>query len=271
VACDIAGATEIYKVGGAQAIAALAYGTQSIPEVSMITGPGNAFVAAAKKQVQGHVGIDMIAGPSEVLVIADETANPAYIAIDLMAQAEHDPRAACYLVTTDATMPQRVEEELEKLLAKTPRFDETFAALSENSVALIVETIEEAVAASNVIAPEHLEIITADPESLLDLVRNAGAIFMGPWTPESVGDYSAGPNHTLPTQGTARFSSPLRVDDFQKVSSIISYDQEALSAESDDIILIADSETLWAHAEAVRMRMKDINAGKVSKASKEGI
>ena len=258
VACSLAGATEIYKVGGAQAIAALAYGTDSIPAVDKITGPGNAYVAAAKKLVQGTVGIDMIAGPSEVLVLADKTANPRYVAIDLMAQAEHDPLAACYLVTTDASLPDKVAAELEVLLRQSPRADITAASLQDNGIVLVCETMEDAIAASNFIAPEHLEVLTADPQSLLEDISNAGAIFLGSWTPESVGDYSAGPNHTLPTGGTARFSSPLRVDDFLKVSSVLSYTADALQAEADDVCTIADAEQLWAHAEAVRLRIADL-------------
>jgi len=260
VACQIAGATEIYKVGGAQAIAALACGTETIPAVDKITGPGNAYVAAAKKLVQGTVGIDMIAGPSEVLIIADESANPRYIAIDLMAQAEHDPLAACYLVTTDAGLPDKVEAELAKLLQRSTRADITRESLENHGITLICETMDDAVAASNFIAPEHLEILTEDPQNLLDDITNAGAIFLGPWTPESVGDYSAGPNHTLPTQGTARFSSPLSVDDFIKTSSVLSYNAQALEAEASDVTTVADAEQLWAHAESVRIRMADLNA-----------
>jgi histidinol dehydrogenase len=247
----------MYKVGGAQAIAAFAYGTQSIPAVDKITGPGNAYVAAAKKLVQGRVGIDMIAGPSEVLVLADASANPQLVAIDLMAQAEHDPRAACYLVTTDSTLPERVEQALDALLLKSSRAEITAAALKDNSIALTCANLGDAVAAANFIAPEHLEVLTKDPQTLLPKIKNAGAIFLGSWTPESVGDYSAGPNHTLPTEGTARFSSPLRVDDFVKVSSVLSYTEEALKAEADDITTVADAEKLWAHAEAVRLRINE--------------
>ena len=254
VAADIAGATEIYKVGGAQAIAAFAYGTQSIPAVDKITGPGNAYVAAAKKLVQGVVGIDMIAGPSEVLVLADDSADARLVAIDLMAQAEHDPRAAVYLVTTVAGLTDAVERELELLLQQTTRADITAAALKDNSVALICADLDDALAASNMIAPEHLEVLCREPLSLLSRITNAGAIFLGPWTPEPVGDYSAGPNHTLPTQGTARFSSPLTVDDFVKKSSVLSYTEAALLAEADDVTALADAEGLWAHGQAVRLR-----------------
>ena len=258
VACDILGISEVYKCGGAQAIAALAYGTESISAVDKITGPGNAFVAAAKKLVQGTVGIDMIAGPSEILIIADQSANPRYIAIDLMAQAEHDPLAACYLVTSDSTLPDRVEKEIAQLLLQSPRAEITRQSLENYGLAVVVDTSEQAVDVSNSIAPEHLEIMTKDPQALLPMVKNAGAIFLGAWTPESVGDYSAGPNHTLPTQGTARFSSPLRVDDFQKVSSVISYTPNALLAEVSEITALADAEGLWAHGAAVSMRVNDL-------------
>jgi len=257
VAADIAGATEIYKIGGAQAVAAFACGTRSIPAVDKITGPGNAYVAAAKKLVQGTVGIDMIAGPSEVLVLADESATARPVAIDLMAQAEHDPRAAVYLVTTEATLVDAVERELEAFLQQTTRADITRAALSDNSVALICEDLEDAVAAANAIAPEHLEVLTREPLALLGKITNAGAAFLGPWTPEPVGDYSAGPNHTLPTQGTARFSSPLTVDDFVKRTSVLSYTEAALCAEADDIMTLASAEGLWAHGEAVRLRVNE--------------
>jgi len=260
LACSIAGVREIYKVGGAQAIAALAYGTESIPAVDKITGPGNAYVAAAKKLVQGTVGIDMIAGPSEVLVLADETANPRYIAVDLMAQAEHDPLAACYLVTTDVSLPSKVEVELSELLKQSSRADVTRESLENHGIVLLCDNMDDAVAASNFIAPEHLEVLTHDPHALLSEIVNAGAIFLGPWTPESVGDYSAGPNHTLPTQGTARFSSPLRVDDFVKSSSVLCYSPEGLLNEAADISCLADTEGLWAHGEAVRMRVTDLQA-----------
>ncbi|MCL2324106.1 MAG: histidinol dehydrogenase, partial [Actinomycetia bacterium] len=261
VAADMAGATEIYKVGGAQAIAALAYGTQSIPAVDKITGPGNAYVAAAKRLVQGVVGIDMIAGPSEVLVLADESAQARLVAIDLMAQAEHDPRAATYLVTTQPSLIEEVERELDALLEQSSREAITRAALTDNSVALVCETLEDAVAAANVIAPEHLEVLVREPRALLGSLYCAGALFLGPWTPEPVGDYSAGPNHTLPTQGTARFSSPLSADDFLKKSSVLSYTEDALRAEAGDVITMAETEGLWAHGMAVRLRVGDTEGG----------
>jgi len=190
-----------------------------------------------------------------VLVLADDTAAPRLVAIDLMAQAEHDPRAAVYLVTTDATLPDAVEQELDALLRETTRADITREALSQNGVALICENLDDALAAANFIAPEHLEVLTREPLALLARIRNAGAVFLGAWTPESVGDYSAGPNHTLPTQGTARFSSPLTVDDFVKKSSVLSYTETALRAEAADVMTVAGAEGLWAHGEAVRLRI----------------
>lgn len=253
-----AGVTEIYKVGGAQAVAALAYGTDTIPAVDKITGPGNAYVTAAKKLVMGDVGIDMLAGPSEVLVLADETAVPAFVAIDLMAQAEHDPRAATYLVTTDPTLPDRVEEALESLLVESPRGDITRRSLEDNGLVVICDDIATALEISDLIAPEHLEVQMAEPFELLGSIRNAGAIFLGPWTPESVGDYIAGPNHVLPTGGTARFSSPLSVDDFVKKSSVLSYGFDALSVDGPAVLEIAGREGLWAHGRAVSLRLEAV-------------
>jgi histidinol dehydrogenase len=250
------GVSEIYKVGGAQAIAALAFGTKSIPRVDKITGPGNAYVTAAKKLVVGDVGIDMLAGPSEVCVLADETAEPAFVAIDLMAQAEHDPNAQTFLVTCDATLPDEVEEALDVLLAEAPRADVIRRSLTDNGLIVIVEDEEAAIEVANAIAPEHLEIMMAEPFELLGQVRNAGAIFLGPWTPESVGDYVAGPNHVLPTGGTARFSSPLSVEDFIKRSSVISYSRAALEADAETIVTLAEAEGLDAHADAVALRLE---------------
>ncbi len=250
-----AGVTEIYKVGGAQAVAALAYGTASIPRVDKITGPGNAYVTAAKKLVMGDVGIDMLAGPSEVLILADETAEPMFVAIDLMAQAEHDPRAATYLVTTDEDLPGRVELALRELLAASSRADVIERSLTDNGVIIVCPDIDVALDAANTIAPEHLEVQMAEPFELLGSIRNAGAIFLGPWTPESVGDYAAGPNHVLPTGGTARFSSPLSVDDFVKKSSVLSYSLQALEADGATIMTIAEAEGLEAHAAAVGLRL----------------
>ncbi|KAF0208432.1 MAG: histidinol [Actinobacteria bacterium] len=250
-----AGVTEIYKVGGAQAIAALAFGTASIPRVDKITGPGNAYVTAAKKLVMGEVGIDMLAGPSEVLILADETAEPAFVAIDLMAQAEHDPKAATYLVTTDAELPDAVDAALELLLEDSPRADVIRRSLTDNGVVVICPDVDVALAAANMIAPEHLEVMMAEPLELLGSIRNAGAIFLGPWTPESVGDYIAGPNHVLPTGGTARFSSPLSVDDFVKKSSVLSYSLEGLEMDGPTAMVIAQAEGLEAHARAIGLRL----------------
>lgn len=249
------GLTEIYKVGGAQAVAALAYGTESIPRVDKITGPGNAYVTAAKKLVMGEVGIDMLAGPSEVLVLADETAEPAFVAIDLMAQAEHDPRATTYLVTTDPELPDEVEEALAILLEESPRAEVVERSLTDNGVIVVCPDLDVALDAVNLIAPEHLEVMMVDPFELLGSIRNAGAIFLGPWTPESVGDYIAGPNHVLPTGGTARFSSPLSVDDFVKKSSVLSYSLEALEMDGPAVMTIANAEGLDAHSRAVGLRL----------------
>ncbi len=254
-----AGVTEIYKVGGAQAVAALAYGTDTIPRVDKIVGPGNAYVTAAKKLVMGDVGIDMLAGPSEVLVLADETAVPAFVAIDLMAQAEHDPRAATYLVTTDPELPDLVEEALQILLEESPRGEITARSLTDNGLVVVCPDIVAALDASDLIAPEHLEIQMAEPYELLGSIRNAGAIFLGPWTPESVGDYVAGPNHVLPTGGTARFSSPLSVDDFVKKSSVLGYSFEALQIDGPTVLEIAEKEGLWAHGRAVSLRLQALD------------
>ncbi len=253
-----AGVSEIYKVGGAQAVAALAYGTDTIPRVDKVVGPGNAYVTAAKKLVMGDVGIDMLAGPSEVLVLADETAVPAFVAIDLMAQAEHDPRAATYLVTTDPELPDLVDEALGILLDESPRGDITARSLNDNGVVIVCPDIVAALDTSDLIAPEHLEVMMAEPYELLGSIRNAGAIFLGPWTPESVGDYVAGPNHVLPTGGTARFSSPLSVDDFVKKSSVLGYSFSALEIDGPTVLEIAGKEGLWAHARAVSLRLDAI-------------
>lgn len=255
-AASEAGVDEIYKVGGAQAVAALAYGTKTIARVDKITGPGNAYVTAAKKLVMGEVGIDMLAGPSEVLVLADETAVPEFVAIDLMAQAEHDPRAACYLVTTDATLPGRVDFALEALIAASPRAEVVRRSLEDNGLVVVCPDIDVAIDVSNTVAPEHLEVATADPFELLGSLRNAGAIFLGHWTCESLGDYVAGPNHVLPTGGTARFSGPLSVDDFVKKTSVLSYSREALEMDGPTVLTIAKAEGLDAHAQAVRMRLE---------------
>lgn len=255
-ACRVAGVTEIYSVGGAQAIAALAYGTQSIKKVDKITGPGNAYVAAAKKVVSGDVGIDMIAGPSEVCVVADETALPELVAIDLMAQAEHDPLASCYLVTFSADYADQVEAAIKRHMERSTRADITTASLDNKGLTIICPNMDTALGVVNVIAPEHLELHVPDAMELLGAIRHAGAIFCGEWTPEAAGDYVAGPNHTLPTGGTARFSSPLSVDEFIKKSSVLQYSPAALMRDSEAIIALADHEGLWSHAESVRLRRK---------------
>ena len=253
-ACRISGVTEIYSVGGAQAIAALAYGTETIAPVDKITGPGNAFVAAAKKIVSGDVGIDMIAGPSEVCVVADDSADPCMVAIDLMAQAEHDPLASCYLVTFSAEYADEVEAFVAEHMEQTTRAEITTASLDNMGLTVICTDIDQALQTVNVIAPEHLELHIEYPTEYLGSIRHAGAIFLGEWTPEAVGDYVAGPNHTLPTGGTARFSSPLSVDQFVKKSSIIQYSPEALYNDADAIIALAEHEGLWSHAQSVRLR-----------------
>lgn len=262
-ACRIAGVTEIYSVGGAQAIGALAYGTESIAKVDKITGPGNAFVAAAKKIVSGDVGIDMIAGPSEVCVLADETALPELVAVDLMAQAEHDPLASCYLVTFSQDYADQVEAAIAKIVTGSSRKEITTTSLSDKGLIVVCGSLAQAIHTINVIAPEHLELHVSGAMELLGGIRNAGAIFMGEWTPEAVGDYVAGPNHTLPTGGTARFSSPLSIDEFVKKSSVIQYSAAALKNDAHAIETIADHEGLWAHAQSVRMRMKLMEHGRV--------
>ena len=253
-AAKIAGVDEIYTVGGAQAIAALAYGTESIPQVSKVTGPGNAYVAAAKKLVSGDCGIDMVAGPSEVCVLADETADPRLVAIDLMAQAEHDPMATSYLVTTDPSLPEAVNAYFQEYLAESPRADITRQSWDNNGTVVVCPTLDVAIDAVNVIAPEHLELQTFEGMELLGRIRNAGAIFVGEWSSEPLGDYVAGPNHTLPTGGTARFSSPLSVEQFVKKSSVICYSYEGLEADCDDVVTLATAEGLWAHAQSALMR-----------------
>ncbi len=262
-ACRIAGVTEIYSVGGAQAIAALAYGTKSIPAVAKITGPGNAFVAAAKKIVSGDVGIDMIAGPSEVCVVADESADPALVAIDLMAQAEHDPLASCYLVTFSAEYADEVEAAIEVHMKSSTRAEITTASLADQGLIVICPDMPHALDAVNVIAPEHLELHVQGAMELLGGIRHAGAIFLGEWTPEAVGDYVAGPNHTLPTGGTARYASPLSVDEFIKKSSIIQYTPAALKHDGEAVRIIAEHEGLWAHAKSVELRQ-----GRIAQAEK---
>ena len=254
VAAKIAGVNEIYKVGGAQAIAALAYGTESVPKVDKIVGPGNIFVALAKKAVFGHVGIDSVAGPSEILVIADETANPRYVAADLLSQAEHDQLASAILITTSEELAGKVSEEVDKFTEQLERKDIIIKSLENYGYILIADDIDDAVETANEIASEHLEILTKDAFNVMTKIRNAGAIFIGENSSEPLGDYYAGPNHVLPTNGTARFFSPLGVDAFIKRSSIISYSREALMKAKDDIIAFADSEGLTAHANSIKVR-----------------
>ncbi len=254
VAADIAGVDKIFRVGGAQAIAALAFGTESIPRVDKITGPGNIYVANAKREVFGHVGIDMVAGPSEVLVIADSSADPRYVAADLLSQAEHDPLAAAILVTDSETLAAAVDAELAWQTALLPRCEVVEKSLSAYGTIVVANDLPSCADIANQIAPEHLELSVADPYALLPLICNAGAIFLGHWSPEPLGDYLAGPNHVLPTSGTARFFSPLSVDDFVKKSSIICCTREELEKVSDQVILLAQQEGLDAHANAVAIR-----------------
>lgn len=254
VAARIAGVDEIYKVGGAQAIAAMAFGTESIPKVDKITGPGNIFVALAKKACFGYVSIDSIAGPSEILVIADETANPRYVAADLLSQAEHDELASAILITTDEGVAKEVERQIDGFLQELSRADIIRKSLDNYGYILLADTMDSAVEAANAIASEHLEILTKDPYQVMTKIRNAGAIFLGEYSSEPLGDYYAGPNHILPTNGTARFFSPLNVDDFTKKTSLISYSREALEQAHKDIELFAEKEGLTAHANSVRVR-----------------
>ena len=256
VAADIAGVDEIYKVGGAQAIAALAFGTETIPKVDKITGPGNIFVALAKKACFGFVSIDSIAGPSEILVIADETANPRYVAADLLSQAEHDELASAILVTTSEELAKKVSEQVDVFVEELSRTEIMRKSLDNYGYILLVDTMEEAIETANAIASEHLEILTRDPFAIMTKIRNAGAIFMGEYSSEPLGDYFAGPNHVLPTNGTARFFSPLNVDDFMKKTSIISYSREALEKVHKDIELFAEREGLTAHANSIKVRFE---------------
>lgn len=257
VAADIAGVDVIYKAGGAQAIAALAFGTESIPKVDKITGPGNIFVALAKRAVYGYAGIDSVAGPSEILVLADETANPRYVAADLLSQAEHDELASAILVTTSEELARKVSAEVELFVKELSRKDIIQKSLDNYGCILVAESMQDAVDAVNEIASEHLEILTANPFEVMTKIKNAGAIFLGEYSSEPLGDYFAGPNHILPTNGTARFSSPVNVDDFIKKTSIISYSREALQRAHKDIEAFAESEGLTAHANSVRVRFED--------------
>ncbi|MBO5336901.1 MAG: histidinol dehydrogenase [Lachnospiraceae bacterium] len=256
VAADIAGVDTIYKVGGAQAIAAMAFGTQSIPKVDKITGPGNIFVALAKKAVYGYVSIDSIAGPSEILVLADETANPRYVAADLLSQAEHDELASAILITTSKELAEKVSVEVDGFVKELSRSQIMQSSLDNYGYILLAENMTEAIAAANEIASEHLEILTRNPFEVMTKIRNAGAIFLGEYASEPLGDYFAGPNHILPTNGTAKFFSPVNVDDFIKKTSIISYSKEALEKVHKDIELFAENEGLTAHANSIKVRFE---------------
>ena len=258
-AASIAGVDKIFKVGGAQAIAALAYGTESIPKVDKIVGPGNTFVAEAKKQVFGMVSIDMIAGPSEILVIADGKSNPVHVAADLLSQAEHDKLASAVLVTDSEELAEAVSQELERQLPKLPREEIARASIENNGKIIVADTLMAGIDIANEIAPEHLELMVDDPFAYLDAVKNAGSIFMGRSCPEALGDYFAGPNHTLPTSGTARFSSPLSVDDFVKKSQFSYYTADALGAVADKIAAFAEKEGLRAHGRSVTIRKEGLD------------
>ena len=257
VAAQEAGVQEIYRVGGAQAIASLAYGTETIPNVNVITGPGNIYVTLAKKLVYGTVGIDSLAGPSEVLIIADGRANPVHVAADMLAQAEHDPMAAAILLTTDSGLAMKVVSEVKQQLINHPRKVLTEKAIAHYGLVVVVESLESAAELSNEFAPEHLELEVEDPWSLLEKIRHAGAIFLGNSTPEAVGDYLAGPNHTLPTSGSARYASALGVETFMKHSSLIQYSPKALRKVSKAIESLATAEGLTSHADSVRLRMQE--------------
>ena len=257
VAANLAGADEIYKVGGAQAVGALAFGTESIKKVAKICGPGNIFVALAKKAVYGYVSIDSIAGPSEILVLADESANPGSVAADLLSQAEHDELASAILVTTSEELATKVEKEVEEFLKTLSRADIIRKSLDNYGYLLVADSMEDAIHASNEIASEHLEILTKNPFDTMTRIQNAGAIFLGEYSSEPLGDYMAGPNHVLPTNGTAKFFSPLNVDDFVKKSSLISYSREALEEIHEDIIQFAEAEQLTAHANSIAVRFRE--------------
>ena len=259
VAANEAGVDVIYKAGGAQAIAAMAYGTESVPKVDKICGPGNIYVALAKKAVFGYVSIDSVAGPSEILVIADETANPRYVAADLLSQAEHDEMASAILITTSNELAQKVSDEIDGFLKELSRSEIISKSLDNYGYILLVDNIDDAVDAANEIASEHLEIVTKDPFNTMTKIKNAGAIFLGEYSSEPLGDYFAGPNHVLPTSGTARFFSPLSVDSFVKKSSFICYTEEALRNDAQDVVRFADTEGLTAHANSIKVRFEDID------------
>ena len=257
VAANEAGVDEIYKVGGAQAVAAMAFGTESIPKVDKIVGPGNIYVALAKKAVFGYVSIDSIAGPSEILVLADETANPKFVAADLLSQAEHDEMASAILITTSQELAEKVSEEVDKFVAQLSRKEIIQKSLDNYGYILVADTLDDAINATNAIASEHMEVVTKDPFSVMTRIRNAGAIFVGEYSSEPLGDYFAGPNHVLPTNGTAKFFSPLGVDDFIKKSSVISYSREALEKVHKDIEQFAECEQLTAHANSIKVRFEE--------------
>lgn len=257
VAADIAGVDTVYKAGGAQAVAAMAFGTESVAKVDKLTGPGNIFVALAKKAVYGYVGIDSVAGPSEILVLADHTANPEYVAADLLSQAEHDELASAILITTSAELAERVAEAVDRFTENLSRREIIRKSLDNYGYILLAENMQDAVDAANEIASEHLEILTENPYEVMAKIHNAGAIFLGEYSSEPLGDYFAGPNHILPTNGTAKFFSPLNVDDFMKKTSIISYSREALEKVHKDIELFAVSEGLTAHANSIRVRFEE--------------
>jgi histidinol dehydrogenase len=256
-AASIAGVDRIFKIGGAQAVGAMAYGTDSVPKVNKIVGPGNIYVALAKKEVYGTVGIDMIAGPSEVLIIADDTANPLYVASDLLSQAEHDPLAAPILLCTDTEFADKVRCEIEKILETLPTEPVARESVDNMGAIIVCDNLDEAVALSNDIAPEHLEIATADPDKLLDEIRNAGSVFLGEYSPEPLGDYFAGANHVLPTSGNAKFASPLGTYDFIKKQSVIKYTKQGLKQVANEIDTFAKGEGLYAHANSITVRFED--------------
>lgn len=259
MAAKLAGADKIFKIGGAQAIAAMAFGTVTIPRVNKITGPGNIFVTLAKKEVYGHCDIDMLAGPSEILVIADESANPIYAAADMLSQAEHDPLACSIVITTDLNLAEKIAAQVELQLTKLPRREIAAASIESNGLIVIAKNIDEAIDFANISAPEHLELLTKNPFELLPKIKSAGAIFVGENSPEPLGDYFAGPNHVLPTGGTAKFYSVLNVETFLKRTSLISYSRQDLQNVADDIIKLANVEGLTAHANAISTRMKTTN------------
>ena len=254
-ACHLCGVSEVYKVGGASAIAAMAYGTETIPKVDVITGPGNIFVATAKKMVFGDVNIDMIAGPSEIGILADESANPLHMAIDMLSQAEHDEMASSILITTSQKLADAVKDEIQMWLLKLPRQEIARKSIEERGAIIVVQSMDEAIKLMNQIAPEHLEVATNNPFELLPYIKHAGAIFLGHNTPEAIGDYVAGPNHTLPTGGTAKFYSPLGVENFMKKSSIISFSSKAINEIGEACAMIANTEGLTAHEQSVRVRL----------------